>query len=360
MAAMLRWLKHAREERVTQGVADSSLLLADKGLHDQDQVKAIRAYAKGLFAEIAVRIVAFVVDLILVLFLMVLLSDHLLQWFHVDDRFQTAASATILVAYFALFWVSPIRATPTQWLFQMRVLHESGAPLSLREALIRGVSLVALWGFALFVLNRFFVEPGVWLIIVGVALLLYVPSVTARRQGLHDFLAHSVVVNKRSLRSDAAEQDMYDFLKDPDPAIRRSSRPSVYKMIIDAIVLAIPIYLVTMGIEMAHFKNMYARTAYALGEARQMQTMVSAAYAMTGEWPSTQEELGRPLRHNYPAGGYYQLEEDGVIRIQFEVLPELKSGSLLLEPRIEDGEVIYQCRAIGDMERRYVPRFCRD
>ena len=345
---------------MTQGVADSSLLLADKGLHDKDKVKAIRAYAKGLFAEIAVRIVAFGVDLILVLFLMVFLNDHVLSTFYINDQFQTVAWVAALVGYFTVSWISPLRATPTQWLFQMRVLHQSGAPLSLREALIRSVALVGLWGFALFVLNRFFIEPAVWLKIIGVALLLYVPSVTARRQGLHDFLAQSVVVNKRSLRSDAAEQEMYEFLKNPDPALRRSSRPAIHKMIIDAIVLAIPIYLVTMGIEMAHFKNMYARTAYALGEARQMQTAVSAAYEVKGEWPSTEEELGRPLRHNYPAGGYYQLEEDGVIRIQFEVLPELKNGSLLLEPRIEDGEVIYQCRAIGDMEWRFVPRFCRD
>lgn len=345
---------------MTQGVADSSLLLADKGLHDKDKVKAIRAYAQGLFAEIAVRIVAFGVDLILVLFLVVFLNDHVPQIFYVNDELQTAAWLTILVAYFTASWVSPLRATPTQWLFQMRVLHESGAPLSLREALIRSVALVAFWGSGLFVLNTFFVEPGVWLKIAAVGLLLYVPSVTARRQGLHDFLAHSVVVNKRSLRSDSAEQDMYEFLKDPDPALRKSSRPAIHKMIVDAVVLAIPIYLVTMGIEIAHHKNMYARTAYALGETRQMQTMVSAWYEASGEWPATGEELGLPLRHNYPAGGYFRLEEDGVIRIQFELLPELKDGSLLLEPRVEDGEVIYKCRAVGDMEWRYVPSYCRD
>ena len=97
-----------------------------------------------------------------------------------NDQLQTAAWVTVLVGYFTASWVSPLRATPTQWLFQMRVLHESGAPLSLRDALIRSVALVALWGFALYVLNTFFVEPGVWLKIFAVGLLLFVPSITAR------------------------------------------------------------------------------------------------------------------------------------------------------------------------------------
>ena len=345
---------------MTQGVADSSFLLADKGLHDKDKVKAVRNYARGLFAEIAVRIVAYGVDLILVLFLMLFLDDHVFRAFHFSDQVQTAAWVAVLVGYFTLSWISPLRATPTQWLFQMRVLDVSGSPLSVRDALIRSVALVALWGFALFVLDTFFIEPGVWLKVVAVALLLYVPSVTARRQGLHDYLARSVVINKRALRSDSDEQRMCEYLADSDPAVRRSSRPAIHKMLIDAVVLAIPIYLVTMGIEISHHKNMYARTAYALGETRQMQTMASAWYEAAGEWPVTEEELGLPLRQNYPDGGYFILEGDGVIRIQFEVLPELKNGALLLEPRIEEGKVIYSCRAVGDIVWRYVPGSCRD
>ncbi len=345
---------------MTQGVADSSLLLADKGLHDKDKVKAIRSYAKSLFAEIAVRVVAFGVDLVLVLLLMAFLNDHVFQAFYFNDQLQAAGWVTVLVGYFTASWVSPLRATPTQWLFQMRVLNVSGAPLSLRDALIRSVALVALWGFALYVLNTFFVEPGVWLKLAAVGLLLFVPSVTARRQGLHDFLARSVVVNKRALRKTDGEQRMLEFLADKDPAVLRSSRPAIHKMVVDAVVLAIPIYLVTMGIEIAHHKNMYARTAYAMGQTQQMQSMVKIAYELTGEWPASEEELGVPLRQNYPAGGYFQLEESGVIRIQFEILPELKNGSLLLEPRVKDGKVIFDCRAVGDMEWRYVPNYCRD
>ncbi len=274
---------------MTQEYADSSFLLADKGLHDSDVIKATRGYAKRLFAEIAVRIVAFGVDMFLVLFLMLFLDDHVFRSTYFSDEFQMAAWVLLVAGYFTASWMSPLRATPTQWLFRMRVLHESGVPLSLRDASIRSVALIALAGFALFVLQRFFVEPGVWLKIVAVVLLLYVPSVTARRQGLHDFLARSVVVNVRSLRSDADERAMRDFLAEKDPAVRQSSRPPIYKMLIDAVVLAIPVYVVTMGIEVAHQKNMYARTAYAMDEAREMQVLFASWFETTGSWPTTEE-----------------------------------------------------------------------
>ena len=51
---------------------------------------------------------------------------------------------------------------------------------------------------------------------------------------------------------------------------------------------------------------------------------------------------------------------NGVIRNQFEILPELKNGSVLLVPVVEGGEVTWQCRVEGNIERRYVPATCRD
>ena len=39
-------------------------------------------------------------------------------------------------------------------------------------------------------------------------------------------------------------------------------------------------------------------------------------------------------KQDYPDGGYYELEEDGVIRIRFTVKPELKKGSIILSPRL--------------------------
>jgi len=190
--------------------------------------------------------------------------------------------------------------------------------------------------------------------------LTFIPSVTAHRQGLHDFLSHSVVVNYRPIRSSQAEQRMVEFLTDPDADSRQHRRPSIYKMIVDAVVLAIPILVIITGVQVAQQKNMYARMAYAMTETYDMQAAVDSYYESTGRWPSNESDVGMPLRQNYPAGGYYQLEDDGVIRIQFEVRPELRNGSILFIPTLKDGEISRDCRTVGDIERRFVPSSCRD
>ena len=345
---------------MTQEYAERSFLLADKGLHDRDVTRAVRQYAKGLFAEIAVRIVAFALDLLLILFVMIVLNDHVFGFIGANEKTITAIWFVVLIAYFTACWTSPLRATPAQFLFRMRVQAVSGMRLTVRDAAIRSVALVAQWALALFLLRQSFVAPDVWIMGVAVALLLYLPSVTARRQGLHDFLARSVVVNKRSLRSDEDVRHMRDFLADRQVATLRSSRPSIVKMVIDAVVLAAPLFVIAMMIGVSHQKNMYARMAYAMGEAREMQFQVATWREATGDWPTTEAELGRPLRHDYPAGGYFELEDGGVISIQFEIRPELKDGSILLEPQVENGKVRWNCRAVGDIERQYLPGNCRD
>ena len=344
---------------MTQEYADSSFLLGEKALTERDAIRSVRTYARKLFAEIAVRIVAFAADMIVILFVMKFLDDHVFSFVGLGDEFRTSAWVLSLAVYLTASWVSPLRATPMQFLFGMRVLSDSGKRLSLRDAAIRSVALIAQWGLALFLLKQFIVVNE-WVKLAAVALLFYVPSVTARRQGLHDLLARSVVINKRALRSDDDERRMRDFLVDQGAEMRRSSRPSIYNMVVDAVVLALPVFAMSVAIETSKQKNMYARMAYAMTETLDTRQRAQSWFEATGDWPKTEAELGRPLRHNYPAGGYYQLEPGGVIRIQFEVRPELKNGSILYEPQVSDGKVTWQCRTVGDIEQRFVPRRCRD
>ena len=130
-------------------------------------------------------------------------------------------------------------------------------------------------------------------------------------------------------------------------------------MVVDAVVLALPVFAMSVAIETSKQKNMYARMAYAMTETLDTRQRAQSWFEATGDWPKTEAELGRPLRHNYPAGGYYALEDNGVIRIQFEVRPELRNGSILLVPEIDNGELTWQCRSEGDIARRYLPSSCR-
>ena len=344
---------------MSRDIVDGTELLADDVSQWVPTADWSRAFAGKLFAEIAVRIVAFGVDMVLVLFGVVFLGDHVLSIVAPALNDRTVFWIVLLFGYFTACWASPLRATPVQFLFGMRVLHESGERLSVRDAAIRSAAVVASWALVTATLKLPVSENTLAGAIV-IAVLIFIPVVTAHRQGLHDFLSHSVVINHRSIRSSQAEQRMYEFLANPDADSRRHRRPSLFRMIANGIVLAVPIVLILAGAQVAKQKNMYARMAYAMGETYDLRAAADSFYESTGRWPATESDVGMPLRVNYPAGGYYQLEEDGVIRIQFEVRPELRNGSILFVPTLEDGEIRRDCRTVGDIERRYVPSSCRD
>jgi uncharacterized RDD family membrane protein YckC len=344
---------------MSRDIVDGTELLADDVSQWVPPADWSRAFARKLFAEIAVRIVAYGADMVLVLFGVIFFSDHVLSVVAPALVDQTAVWVVLLFGYFTACWVSPLHATPMQFLLGMRVLHESGEPLCVRDAAIRSATLVALWGLVT-VVFKIPVSENTLTGAIVVAILVFIPAVTAHRQGPHDFLSHSVVINKRSIRTSEAAQLMREFLANTEPGFRQHRRPSIYKMIVDAIVLAVPIFAIMTVAGVSNQRNMYARMAYAMTETYPLQSAVDSYYESTGEWPEAESDVGMPLRQNYPAGGYYQLEDNGIIRIQFEVRPELKDGSILFVPRFEDGEVRRDCRTEGDIERRYVPSSCRD
>ena len=52
-------------------------------------------------------------------------------------------------------------------------------------------------------------------------------------------------------------------------------------------------------------------------------------------------------------------EDGGVIRIRFTVKPELKKGSIVLTPKLENDKIVWQCRSEGDIARHYLGSWCR-
>ncbi len=66
------------------------------------------------------------------------------------------------------------------------------------------------------------------------------------------------------------------------------------------------------------------------------------------------------LRENTEPGGYYELEDDGVIRIRFTVKPELMKGSIVLSPIAGADGITWECHADGGLARKYMIAACRD
>lgn len=334
-------------------------LVPDTGLApaSSNDVRATRAYAQKMFAELASRIFAFGIDLFLVLLLGAFVESELLG-VNVGP-YRRIVYDLLLLVYFAASWASPLQATPIQFLFRMRVFHQSGHPLTPAGAALRSLLVVALWEATTSAFKWVNVD-NMHPVAAIVGVLVFFVAVTAHRQGIHDLLSQSVVINNRAIQSAEQKQAMYEFLAETDSEALNHRRPKITSMIANGVVLAGIVFLLVVMTQVTNDKNLRARVGYALTETRELQDAAAVFYTENAHWPITNEEAGVPLQRNYPDGGYYELQENGEIRIQFEVKPELVGGSIVLSPNMNSAEPAWNCRIEGDIDSRYTPHHCRE
>jgi hypothetical protein len=129
--------------------------------------------------------------------------------------------------------------------------------------------------------------------------------------------------------------------------------------LLDSATLAIPLVMLAIALPVHRDKNMLARVSYALAETQTVQLAVQRFHTEHGEFPLAAAALDVAGRVDYPDGGYFQLEANGVVRIRFTVKPELKNGSLLLTPSTDNGKVVWTCSVDGSMAAGYLPPSCR-
>jgi uncharacterized RDD family membrane protein YckC len=107
------------------------------------------------------------------------------------------ATTAVSGAYFVLSWAGKWKATPGQRLLGMVVANEAdGSSLAVSQSLVRWVALGAPFG----IVAALVVEaPMLWLLVVTLAVwwaiaLLVSARLNARRRGIHDRIAGSLVV----------------------------------------------------------------------------------------------------------------------------------------------------------------------
>ena len=310
------------------------------------------------FAEFGVRMAAISLDLFLLLLLVTNVLLPAVPAIEGTPLDSLPGAVVLFSLYFAAFWVSPLKATPVQFLFGMRVVDLKAEKLTPGRAAVRAVALIVLVAATF----MFFREPGNPLRLVGIVgfLLLFPAIVTTNRQAAHDFLARSIVVNRTALNAESRKAELLEHLVDPESATRPQRRPSIPRIVVDALVLAIPVIAIWNGVLVAHDMNLRARVGYAIKQTSALKTGVAIHRDLYDEWPSVDTDLGMPSRGRYRDGGYYELEEDGVIRIHFEVKRELKSGTIVLEPEWRDGDTVWGCRTEGSIAPGRLPAACRD
>jgi uncharacterized RDD family membrane protein YckC len=265
----------------------------------------------------------------------------------------------VMFLYFAACWVSPLRATPVQFLFGMRVVDAAGETLSLARAALRSAGLVGLFA-VVFLLFKIPVNPYLAVVALAGYALLFLAAVTPNRQAAHDFLAHSLVVNRTALKTPERRDQLREHVADNDPDSRSERRPSAIRMVVDACVLGVPVFILFNVALMQYDRDLIYRTGYAVAKLQGLKTGIEIYHQEFSRWPDHDSDLGIETRADYPDGGYYELEDAGVIRVRFTVIPDLVKGSIVLSPQVQDEGYTWVCRSEGGIARNHLPAPCRD
>lgn len=314
---------------------------------------------RNLLASFRHRMVCTAVDFLVVLFVVGLTADYLRSIVAPAFGEPRPVLVAIVVLYFGLFWSSPMAATPIQWLWGLRVVGYNGRALPLGRALVRSALVTGL-AAAVFTSFRVMAEP-LMAGVAGVALLLFfLAALTPYRQAAPDLLVRSLVVYRRELAQPAVQRALETLSADGRLVRRSGFWFRVDDFIVDAVTLAIPIVALAIALPVQREKDLRGRVAYALGETQALKAAVQDYYVEHGRLPANAAALGRAARQDYPDGGYYELIPNGEIRVQFEVKPALRDGSLVLTPKCTKKNLCWRCRAHGDIDQRALPSSCRD
>lgn len=331
----------------------------DNGQQTANSATASSPKAKALFAEFGIRMAGGALDLFLALVIADIALVHVFDAIGLTVTERRPMLLVTLWLYFSAFWSSPLRATPAQLLLGMRVIDEAGNTLSFGRAALRSASLVGLIVLAMAPFELSFNALFGAIALAGYSLF-FLAAITPNRQAAHDLLAHSIVANRTALKSPQRRNQLLQHVWDSAPASRRQRGPSILSILGNLFVLGVPLFMMLTVRDVIDDRDLRFRTNYAVGAVRGLQSAEEVFYQEYGRWPTNETELGAATREDFPDGGYYELEDNGAIRIRFTVKPALMKGSIVLRPLLDDVRIVWQCRSEGDLKPNHLPATCRD
>ena len=317
---------------------------------------------RRVFTKFGVRMAAFAVDFFIILYLTEALLNHVLVPAGLWTGDHRPVMLPVMFLYFVTFWIGPLRSTPGQYLLGMRIVNEDCGRLVLRQVALRSAVLVVLFAAACLPFAVF----NSYVAVVGLLAyaLLFLAATTRNRQGGHDLLAQSLVVNRIALRSPEHNQLLREHLAETDPATMAQRKPSLISMIGNFLVVTPLVLLLVFTTNIMKHRDLSYRISYAMAQVSDLKIAVENYFARREYFPQPGDDLGVQTTARYPAGGYYQLEENGVIRIRFEIKPELRNGSIVMRPIPDGWRIQWQCSVEGDLEQTLssleLSRFCFD
>jgi uncharacterized RDD family membrane protein YckC len=310
------------------------------------------------FAGFERRSAAAIIDVGTVFFLTFLLMSNLKLLASWAPTGRPVLAAVALL-YFAGGWASPLSATPAQWALRFRIVDESGNRLGPGRAIVRAV--VFLSGvLGISVLAQ--VPENRWLLLVVAVSLaaFWLALFTKNRQGLHDLIVRSVAVKSAAIKSPEHRSEIRGYTERNTKSPWKSTQPRFARVILASVLPVVVLVGLYNAALVRYEMGLRLRISYAYSETSSLRSALEAAYRTTDQWEKSEAMLGTPTKLDFPDGGYFILEDEGVIRIRFTVIRELKRISLVVTPHWDGNTLNWNCRAEGEIAGGALPAHCRN
>jgi uncharacterized RDD family membrane protein YckC/Tfp pilus assembly protein PilE len=319
----------------------NSLAIASQSPYDSPQQQdAPPMAASYIYAGFWKRVIAYIIDYIIIYVLILTISVGLLGVSVAPTSMNLAIAQTfallgiwltICFLYFALLESSSSQATLGKRLLGIKVTDMQGHQLSFAHAAGRQLSgIISNFTFSIGYLMAAF---------------------TGRKQALHDIIASAVVVNRHF-----GPQQIESVNQNPPKGM---SALAIIGVI--GLVLIIPVGGIIAAIALPAYQEYSIRAHVAQGLAHaESSTHAIENYAEeTGYWPVNFEQA-QLSSEDYKTDKYYiQIIKDGTIVITFKQPEQISGRSLFLKPELSNsGRYDWLCYAekIKDI---HLPKRCR-
>ena len=231
------------------------------------------------------------------------------------------AQLAVLLLYYALMHSSASQATVGKRAFGMKVTDLEGERIGFLRALLR--------------------VPALWLaaLLLGVGLLM--AAFTRRKQGLHDMICGTLVVNR------IASPDEVRAGGDPMPLTA-----GVWAMIVLVGIVPVIGILAAIAIPAYHDYTIRAKVAQVLHAAGPLKQQVEEAFRARQPLPAGPQQVNTP----FAARGEITPQGHVVMTLSPEVMRS--GGRIRQAPQVAGDALQWKCSG-EDIEPRYLPAMCR-
>jgi len=303
-------------------------------------------------ASIARRGLAFFIDLILCSLLAAGIGAGT-QSIGINSPLPSWIYFTLFACYFIVLSSHRFNATLGMRISGLHVIRCNGKNQFVWQAVLHTISKFATFYAVISIAPASVKNEDLLIASLGVILLL-IPVFHPKKHALHNILLGTQVIYGDM---PIVSNEQHIIIEDQ----QYWAIASIFKTLGEALFILFFIGVLHIGFSATHNRDLIARTIYALNKTHDLKIQIEEFYLYHKHYAENKTELSEFSQIAFPDGGGARVEKDGVIRIWFDVLPELKNGNIWLTPNKPNDDQIMEWNCTSkNIKKNWLPSTCRN